>query len=187
MDSRYYPGVERNRCDLVAELRPSFDVDYEVKQCTYLQRRSCKRASRYIARDHRPVGQRSQSRSHPRPAAHASRSECRSGLTKLLWPRLRLCCRWIADCTSRARSILAIQDHRRRLEDNRRPHRAQSRRLCATDAWALRTCGAANSAGAGFVQPARQPARRSHLRRVRATQKDSSARFCNSCGKPLST
>jgi hypothetical protein len=31
MDSRYYPGVEANVANLIAELRPIFDEDYEVQ------------------------------------------------------------------------------------------------------------------------------------------------------------
>src|SRR6266550_5912431 len=31
MDSRYYPGVEANVANLISELRPLFDEDYEVQ------------------------------------------------------------------------------------------------------------------------------------------------------------
>ena len=66
------------------------------------------------------------------------------------------------------RRLLAIQDRRRRMEDNQKVM-SRAKRACGYDAATTRrrcgTCGAANIAGAGFCSAcaASKPARWSHL------------------------
>ncbi len=123
----------------------------------------------------------------PRAAARASRSECRSGSIRLPWPRWR----WyfLLDCCLRSRAwrLLAIQDHRRRLENYRRPHRAKSGRLCSAVARSLRHLRRSQQRRLRLLfRLWRQPASRPRLFFLWSfATKETSARFCNRCGKPL--
>ena len=189
MDSRYYPGVEANVANLIAELRPLFDEDYEVQtmhvsSTTILQARKSS-TLREI------TGLSAALTIKITPEAGGTRVEI--GMQKwfdkaavaaiaivlsagLLIALPALGAYWQYKITEDAWKI--IEDHIARKAGGYVPPMPGR---CGT-------CGAANTAGAAFCS-----ACGANLRvgltcgGCGATQKDSSARFCNSCGKPLST
>ena len=189
MDSRYYPGVEANVANLIAELRPLFDEDYEVQtmhvsSTTILQARKSS-----TLRD--LTGLSAALTIKITPEAGGTRVEI--GMQKwfdkaavaaiaivlsagLLIALPALGAYWQYKITEDAWKI--IEDHIARKAGGYVPPMPGR---CGT-------CGAANTAGAAFCSACGANLRVSlTCGACGATQKDSSARFCNSCGKPLST
>ena len=189
MDSRYYPGVEANVTQLVTELRTVFDQDYEVltmnvSSTTILQARKSS-TLREI------TGLSAALTIKITPEAGGTRVEI--GMQKwfdkaavaaiavvlsagLLIALPALGAYWQYKITEDSWKI--VEDHIARQAGGYVPPLPGR---CGT-------CGAANSSGAAFCSGCG-----ANLRvgltcgGCGAVQKDSSARFCNSCGKPLSS
>jgi Double zinc ribbon len=189
MDSRYYPGVEANVSSLVAELRTLFDEDYEVQtmhvsSTTVLQARKSS-----TLRD--MTGLSAALTVKITPEAGGTRVEI--GMQKwfdkaavaaiaivlsagLLIALPALGAYWQYKITEDAWKI--IEDHIARKAGGYIPPLPGR---CGS-------CGAANTAGSAFCSTcgANQHAG-AKCAACGAAQKDPAARFCNDCGKPLSS
>jgi hypothetical protein len=189
MDSRYYPGVEANVTQLVTELRTIFDQDYEVQamnvsSTTVLQARKSS-TLREI------TGLSAALTIKITPEAGGTRVEI--GMQKwfdkaavaaiavvlsagLLIALPALGAYWQYKITEDSWRI--VEDHIARQAGGYVPPLPGR---CGT-------CGAANTAGAAFCSGCG-----ANLRvgltcgECGAVQKDASTRFCNSCGKPLTS
>ncbi len=189
MDSRYYPGVEANVSTLVAELRPLFDADYEmqtmqVSSTTILQARKSGTLREM-------TGLSAALTIKITPEAGGTRVEI--GMQKwfdkaavaaiaivlsagLLIALPALGAYWQFKITEDAWKI--IEDHIARKAGGYVPPLPGR---CGT-------CGAANAAASAFCSGCG-----ANLRvgltcgSCGSVQKDSAARFCNSCGKPLAS
>jgi hypothetical protein len=201
MDSRYYPGVEADVSKLMAELRSLFDQDYEVQtmhvsSTTVLQARKSS-----TLRD--LTGLSAALTIKVTPEAGGTRVEI--GMQKwfdkaavaavalilsagLLLALPALGAYWQYKITEDAWKI--IEEHIARKAGgyvppgSRAPHTGSPR---ATVVGSCGNCGSANTAGSEFCTSCG-----ANLKVDRkctscgATQKDTSARFCNRCGKSLS-
>ena len=189
MDSRYYPGVEADVPRLLAELRNLFAADYEVQTMnvsltTVLQARKSSTlrdltglsAALTIKITPETGGTRVEIGMQKwfDKAAVAAVAVLLSMGALLALPALGAY--WQYKITEDAWKI--IEDHIARKAGGYVPPLPGR---CGT-------CGAANSAGSAFCSGCG-----ANLRVGRscgscgATQPDASARFCNSCGKPLSS
>ena len=101
MDSRYYPGVEIDVHKLLDELRNLFDDDYEVQTMQVAATSVLQARKSSTLRDLTGLSAALTIKITPEGGGTASRSGCRSGLTKLRWPRWRSC--FLQDCCSRFR------------------------------------------------------------------------------------
>src|SRR3990172_2443097 len=187
MDSRYYPGVEADLSKLIHEIRNLFDDDYEV-QTMQVSSTSVLQARKSSAlRD--LTGLSAALTIKITPEAGGTRVEI--GMQKwfdkaavaavalllsagLLLALPALGAYWQYKVTEDAWKI--IEDHIARQAGGYVPPLPGR----------FGTCGAANSAGAGFCSAcgANLQVGRS-CESCGTVQKDNSARFCNRCGKPL--
>ena len=189
MDSRYYPGVEADLTKLIPEIRDLFDNDYQVQtmqvsSTTVLQARKSS-ALRDL------TGLSAALTIKITPEAGGTRVEI--GMQKwfdkaavaavalflsagLLVALPALGAYWQYRITEDAWKI--IENH---IADRAGAYVPPLPGRCGT-------CGAANSAGAGFCSTcgANLQVGRS-CDSCGARQKDNSARFCNRCGKPVSS
>ena len=189
MDSRYYPGVEADLTKLISEIRNLFDNDYhvqtmQVSSTTVLQARKSS-ALRDL------TGLSAALTIKITPEAGGTRVEI--GMQKwfdkaavaavalflsagLLVALPALGAYWQYRITEDAWKI--IENH---IAGKAGAYVPPLPGRCGT-------CGAANSAGAGFCSTcgANLQVGRS-CESCGAVQKDNSARFCNRCGKPVSS
>jgi hypothetical protein len=189
MDSRYYPGVEADVTKLIVELRQLFDADYEIQTMnvsatTVLQARKSSTLREM-------TGLAAALTIKITPEAGGTRVEI--GMQKwfdkaavaavavilsvgLLLALPALGAYWQYKIGEDAWKI--IEDHIARKAGGYVPPLPGR---CGT-------CGAANSAGSAYCSSC---GRNMHAgltcAACHAVQKDSSARFCNSCGQPLTT
>ena len=189
MDSRYYPAVEADVSKLITELRNLFDEDYEIQtmnvsSTTVLQARKSSTlreltglsAALTIKITPVPGGTRVEIGMQKwfDKAAVAAVAVILSMGALLALPALGAY--WQYKITEDAWKI--IEDHIARKAGGYVPPLPGR---CGT-------CGAANSAGAAFCSSCGANMRVGlACAACGAVQKDSSARFCNSCGKPLAT
>ena len=186
MDSRYYPGVEADLPKLITELRGIFDEDYEVQtmhvsSTTVLQARKSS-----TLRD--LTGLSAALTIKLTPEAGGTRVEI--GMQKwfdkaaiaavalllsagLLAALPALGAYWQYKLTEDAWKI--IEDHIARKGGGYVPPLSGR---CGN-------CGSANTASAGFCSSCGADIRSGACPSCGAMQKDTSARFCNRCGKPL--
>jgi hypothetical protein len=187
MDSRYYPGVEADATQLVAELRNLFDTDYEVQTMQVSSTAVLQARKSSTLRD--LTGLSSALTIKVTPEHGGTRVEM--GLQKwfdkaavaaaaviLSWGLLlalpALGAYWQYKLTEDAWKI--IEDHIARKAGGYVPPMPGR---CGT-------CGAANSAGSGFCSTCGANMRVGlTCPSCGAEQKDASARFCNRCGKPI--
>src|SRR6266550_6674373 len=188
MDSRYYPGVEANVAELVAELRPLFDEDYEV-QTMHVSSTAVLQA-RKSGTLREITGLAAALTIKITPEAGGTRVEI--GMQKwfdkaavaaiaivlsagLLIALPALGAYWQYRITEDAWKI--IEDHIARQAGGYIPPLPGR---CGT-------CGATNTSGAAFCSSCGANLRVGLTCASCGTvQKESSARFCNRCGKPLS-
>jgi hypothetical protein len=188
MDSRYYPGVEADVTRLIAELRHLFDKDYEVQtmqvsSTSVLQARKSNTlrdltglsAALTIKITSEAGGTRVEmgmQKWFDKAAVAAVALLLSAGLLVAL-PALGAY--WQYKITEDAWKI--IEDHIARQAGGYVPPLPGR---CGT-------CGAANSSGAAFCSSCGANLRVGlTCSSCGAVQKEHSARFCNSCGKPLS-
>jgi hypothetical protein len=189
MDSRYYPGVEADVTKLIAELRKLFDEDYEIQTMnvsatTVLQARKSSTlremtglsAALTIKITPEPGGTRVEigmQKWFDKAAVAAVAVLLSVGLLLAL-PALGAY--WQYKITEDAWKI--IEDHIARKAGGYVPPLPGR---CGT-------CGSANTSGAAYCSSCGANLRVGlACSACGAVQKDSSARFCNSCGKPLAT
>jgi hypothetical protein len=189
MDSRYYPGVEADVTKLIAELRKLFDEDYEIQTMnvsatTVLQARKSSTlremtglsAALTIKITPEPGGTRVEigmQKWFDKAAVAAVAVLLSVGLLLAL-PALGAY--WQYKITEDAWKI--IEDHIARKAGGYVPPLPGR---CGT-------CGSANTSGAAYCSSCGANLRVGlACAACGAVQKDSSARFCNSCGKPLAT
>jgi hypothetical protein len=189
MDSRYYPGVEADVPKLIAELRQLFDEDYEIQTMnvsatTVLQARKSSTlremtglsAALTIKITPEPGGTRVEigmQKWFDKAAVAAVAVLLSVGLLLAL-PALGAY--WQYKITEDAWKI--IEDHIARKAGGYVPPLPGR---CGT-------CGSANTSGAAYCSSCGANLRVGlACAACGAVQKDSSARFCNSCGKPLAT
>jgi hypothetical protein len=189
MDSRYYPGVEADITKLIAELRQLFDKDYEVQtmqvsSTSVLQARKSNTlrdltglsAALTIKITSEAGGTRVEmgmQKWFDKAAVAAVALLLSAGLLVAL-PALGAY--WQYKITEDAWKI--IEDHIARQAGGYVPPLPGR---CGT-------CGAANSSGAAFCSSCGANLRVGlTCSSCGALQKESSARFCNRCGKPLSS
>ncbi len=189
MDSRYYPGVEADVPKLIAELRQLFDEDYEIQMMnvsatTVLQARKSSTlremtglsAALTIKITPEPGGTRVEigmQKWFDKAAVAAVAVILSVGLLLAL-PALGAY--WQYKITEDAWKI--IEDHIARKAGGYVPPLPGR---CGT-------CGSANTSGAAYCSSCGANLRVGlACAACGAVQKDSSARFCNSCGKPLAT
>ena len=189
MDSRYYPGVEADVPKLIAELRQLFDEDYEIQMMnvsatTVLQARKSSTlremtglsAALTIKITPEPGGTRVEigmQKWFDKAAVAAVAVLLSVGLLLAL-PALGAY--WQYKITEDAWKI--IEDHIARKAGGYVPPLPGR---CGT-------CGSANTSGAAYCSSCGANLRVGlACAACGAVQKDSSARFCNSCGKPLAT
>ena len=189
MDSRYYPGVEADVPKLIAELRKLFDEDYEIQTMnvsatTVLQARKSSTlremtglsAALTIKITPEPGGTRVEigmQKWFDKAAVAAVAVLLSVGLLLAL-PALGAY--WQYKITEDAWKI--IEDHIARKAGGYVPPLPGR---CGT-------CGSANTSGAAYCSSCGANLRVGlACAACGAVQKDSSARFCNSCGKPLAT
>ena len=188
MDSRYYPGVEANVANLISELRPLFDEDYEVQtmhvsSTTVLQARKSG-----TLRD--ITGLSAALTIKITPEAGGTRVEI--GMQKWLDKAAVAAVAAIVFAPLIALAAFGAYAQYKITEDAWKIIEDHIARKAGGYVPPLPgrcgTCGSANTAGAAFCS-----ACGANLRvgltcgACGAAQKDSSARFCNSCGKPLAT
>lgn len=188
MDSRYYPGVEPDVSQLIAELRSIFDQDYEVQtmhvsSTTVLQARKSS-----TLRD--LTGLSAALTIKLTPEAGGTRVEI--GMQKwldkaalaalavilsagLLVALPALGAYWQYKLTEDAWKI--VEDHISRKAGGYVPPLPGR---CGD-------CGAANIAGSEFCSACGTSFKANSCRACGAAQNDASARFCNKCGKPLAS
>ena len=189
MDSRYYPGVEADVPKLIAELRKLFDEDYEIQTMnvsatTVLQARKSSTlremtglsAALTIKITPEPGGTRVEigmQKWFDKAAVAAVAVILSVGLLLAL-PALGAY--WQYKITEDAWKI--IEDHIARKAGGYVPPLPGR---CGT-------CGSANTSGAAYCSSCGANLRVGlACAACGAVQKDSSARFCNSCGKQLAT
>ena len=189
MDSRYYPGVEADVSKLITELRNLFDEDYEIQTMnvsatTVLQARKSSTlreitglsAALTIKITPEPGGTRVEigmQKWFDKAAVAAVALILSAGLLVAL-PALGAY--WQYKITEDAWKI--IEDHIARKAGGYVPPLPGR---CGT-------CGAANISGSAYCSSCGANLRVGlACAACGAVQKDSSARFCNSCGKPLAT
>ena len=186
MDSRYYPGVEADVSKLMAELRILFDQDYEV-QTMYVSSTAVLQARKSSTlRD--LTGLSAALTIKVTPEAGGTRVEI--GMQKwfdkaavaavalilsagLLVALPALGAYWQYKITEDAWKI--IEEHITRKAGGYVPPLPGR---CGN-------CGSANSAGSGFCSTCGANLQANTCASCGAIQKDSSAKFCNHCGKPL--
>jgi hypothetical protein len=187
MDSRYYPGVEADTTQLMAELRNLFDSDYEVQTMQVSSTAVLQARKSSTLRD--LTGLSSALTIKITPEHGGTRVEM--GMQKwfdkaavaaaaviLSWGLLlalpALGAYWQYKITEDAWRM--IEDHIARKAGGYVPPLPGR---CGT-------CGAANSAGSGFCSTCGANMRVGlSCASCGAEQKDASARFCNRCGKPI--
>jgi hypothetical protein len=187
MDSRYYPGVEANVAQLISELRRIFDEDYEVQTMhvsatTVLQARKSSTLrditglSTALTIKITPEGGGTRVEIGMQKwfdkAAIAALAVMLSAGALLALPALGAY--WQYKITEDSWKI--IEEHIARKAGGYVPPLPGR---CGT-------CGAANAAGAAFCSSCGANMRIT-CGDCGAVQKDSSARFCISCGKPLTS
>jgi hypothetical protein len=189
MDSRYYPGVEADVPNLIAELRKLFDEDYEIQTMnvsatTVLQARKSSTlremtglsAALTIKITPEPGGTRVEigmQKWFDKAAVAAVAVLLSVGLLLAL-PALGAY--WQYKITEDAWKI--IEDHIARKAGGYVPPLPGR---CGT-------CGSANTSGAAYCSSCGANLRVGlACASCGVVQKDSSARFCNSCGKPFAT
>jgi hypothetical protein len=189
MDSRYYPGVEADVSKLIAELRNLFDEDYEVQTMQVSSTSVLQARKSNTLRE--LTGLSSALTVKITPETGGTRVEM--GMQKwfdkaavaavalllsagLLVALPALGAYWQYKITEAAWKI--IEDHIARKGGGYVPPLPGR---CGT-------CGSASSAGSGFCSSCGANLRVGlTCAACGAAQKDSSARFCNSCGKPLAS
>ena len=187
MDSRYYANVEADLQQLTAELRTLFDSDYEVQTMQVSSTTVVQARKSNTLRD--LTGLSSALTIKITPEAGGTRVEI--GMQKwfdkaavaavgaiVFAPLLALAALgayWQYKLTEDAWKI--IEDHIARKAGGYVPPLPGR---CGT-------CGAANIAGSDFCSSCGATLKISSCPSCGAAQKDQSARFCNRCGKPLSS
>ena len=188
MDNRYYPGVEADAAKLVSELRTIFDADYEVQTMQVSQTSVLQVRKSSTLRDLTGLSSALTIKITPEhggtrvemgmqkwfdKAAVAAVAVILSSGLLLALPALGAY--WQYKITGDAWKI--IEDHIAHKAGGYVPPLPGR---CGT-------CGAANSAGSAFCSVCGANMRVGlTCASCGATQKDPAARFCNSCGKPLS-
>ncbi|MDX6694618.1 MAG: hypothetical protein QOF02_2221 [Blastocatellia bacterium] len=186
MDSRYYPGVEADATQLMTELRKLFDEDYQVQTMQVSATSVLQARKQSTLRD--LTGLSSAMTIKVTPEAGGTRVElgmqkwfdkAAVGLVAMIFygPLLALPAlgaywqyKLTEDCWK------AVEDHITRKAGGYVPPLPGR---CGT-------CGAANSAGSDFCSGCGANMRAAlTCRSCGAKQRDTSARFCNRCGKPL--
>jgi len=188
MDSRYYPGVEADVSRLVAELRSIFDQDYEVQTMHVSSTTVVQARKSSTLRD--LTGLSAALTIKVTPEVSGTRVEI--GMQKwfdkaavaavalllsagLLMALPALGAYWQYKLTEDAWKI--IEDHIARQAGGYVPPLPGR---CGT-------CGAANIAGSDFCSSCGANLNISSCPSCGAAQKEPSARFCNRCGKPLTS
>lgn len=186
MDSRYYPGVEADVSRLVAELRNIFDQDYEVQTMHVSSTTVVQARKSSTLRD--LTGLSAALTIKVTPEAGGTRVEI--GMQKwldkaaiaavavllsagLLVALPALGAYWQYKLTEHAWKI--VEDHIARQAGGYVPPLPGR---CGS-------CGAANTAEAGFCSACGAHFKATSCASCGAVPKDPSARFCNQCGKPL--
>ena len=188
MDSRYYPGVEADATQLIAELRKFFDADYEVQTMQVSATSVLQARKQSTLRD--LTGLSSAMTIKITPETGGTRVEI--GMQKwfdkaavaavamlfygplLALPALGAYWQYklTEDCWK------TVEDHIAKKAGGYVPPLPGR---CGT-------CGAANSAGSDFCSTCGANMRVGLIcPACGAKQKDTSARFCNRCGKPLAS
>ena len=187
MDSRYYPGVEADVPKLVAELRHLFDEDYEVQSMQVASTTALQARKSNTLRDLTGLSAALTIKITPESggtrveigmqkwfdkAAVAAVALLLSAGVLLALPALGAY--WQYKITEDAWKV--IEDHIARQAGGYVPPLPGR---CGT-------CGAANTTGAAFCSACGANLRVGlTCESCGAVQKESSARFCNRCGKPL--
>jgi hypothetical protein len=188
MDSRYYPGVEADATQLMAELRKLFDSEYEVQMVQVSATSVLQARKQSTLRD--LTGLSAAMTIKVTPEAGGTRVEigmqkwfdkAAVGLVAMVFfgPLLALPAlgaywqyKLTEDCWK------TVEDHITRKAGGYVPPLPGR---CGT-------CGAASSAGSEFCSNCGANLRVGlTCRSCGATQRDTSARFCNRCGKPLTS
>lgn len=188
MDSRYYPGVEADITKLIAELRQLFDKDYEVQTMQVSSTSVLQARKSNMLRDLTGLS----AALTIKITSEAGGTRVEMGMQKwfdkaavaavalllsagLLVALPALGAYWQYKITEDAWKI--IEDHIARQAGGYVPPLPGR---CGT-------CGAANSSGAAFCSSCGANLRVGlTCSSCGALQKESSASFCNRCGKPLS-
>lgn len=188
MDNRYYPGVEADAVQLMAELRNIFDSDYQVQTVQVSSTSVLQARKSGTLRD--LAGLSSALTIKITPEHGGTRAEM--GMQKwfdkaavaaialfVFQPLLALAALgayWQYKLTEDAWKI--IEDHITQKAGGYVPPLPGR---CGT-------CGAANSAGSGFCSTCGANMQvASTCGSCGSVQRDSGARFCNRCGKPIGT
>jgi len=187
MDSRYYPGVEADVFKLVAELRNVFDQDYEVQTMHVSSTTVVQARKSSTLRD--LTGLSAALTIKITPEAGGTRVEI--GMQK-----------WLDKAAVAAVAVLLSAGLLIALP----ALGAYWQYKLTEDAWKIieahisskaggyvpplpgrcGSCGAANTADAGFCSACGANFKAAACSSCGAQPRDSSARFCNQCGKPLS-
>lgn len=187
MDSRYYPGVEADVAKLVAELRNIFDQDYEVQTMHVSSTTVVQARKSSTLRD--LTGLSAALTIKVTPEASGTRVEI--GMQK-----------WLDKAAIAAIAVLISAGMLLALP----ALGAYWQYKITEDAWKIveghiarkaggyvaplpgrcGSCGAANTADAGFCSACGATFKAMSCASCGAVPKDPGARFCNQCGKPLS-
>lgn len=188
MDSRYYPGVEPDVSTLLSELRSLFDDDYEVQTMQVSSTSVLQARKSSTLRD--LTGLSAALTIKITPEAGGTRVEI--GMQK-----------WFDKAAVAAVALILSAGVLLALP----ALGAYWQYKITEDAWKVierhiahkaggyvpplpgrcGTCGAANSAGSGFCSACGANLQVNSCPSCGAPQRDSSARFCNRCGKPLAS
>jgi|ERR1044072_2620668 hypothetical protein len=188
MDSRYYPGVEADVSKLVAELRNIFDQDYEVQTMHVSSTTVVQARKSSTLRDLTGLSAALTIKITPELGGTRVEIGMQKWLDKaaiaalavllsagLLAALPALGAYWQYKVTEDAWKI--VEDHITRKAGGYVPPLPGR---CGS-------CGAANSADAGFCAACGASFKAMTCGSCGAVPKDPTARFCNQCGKPLSS
>src|SRR5262245_5281867 len=188
MDSRYYPGVEADIPQLSAELRPLFDSEYEVQAFQVSNTSIVQARKSNTLRDLTGLSSALTIKITPEPGGTRAEIGMQKWFDKaavaavgaIVFPPLMalaaLGAYWQYKVTEDAWKI--IEDHIARKAGGYVPPLPGR---CGT-------CGAANIAGSDFCSSCGANLKIGNsCQYCGAVQKDSTARFCNKCGKPLTS
>jgi hypothetical protein len=188
MDSRYYPGVEVDVAKLIAELRPLFDNDYDVQTMQVSSTSVLQARKSNTLRDLTGLS-----------AALTIKITAEAGGTRVEMGMQK----WFDKAAVAAVALLLsagllvalpalgaywqykITEDAWKIIENHIAHQAGG--YVPPLPGRCGTCGAANSSGAAFCSSCGANLRVGlTCSSCGAQQKETSARFCNRCGKPLS-
>jgi hypothetical protein len=188
MDSRYYPGVEANVANLISELRPVFDEDYEVQTMHVSSTTVFQARKSGTLRD--ITGLSAALTVKITPEGGGTRVEI--GMQKWLDKAAVAAVAAVVFAPLIALAAFGAYAQYKITEDAWKIIEDHIARKAGGYVPPLPgrcgTCGAANTVGSAFCSGCGANLRVAlTCGACGAAQKDSSARFCNSCGKPLAT